>query len=200
MVDSIEMKEWQAKQNHTLLQKNFQKMHSWVYKYKTFCGHKFPNLKKCTYLIVFHFLAHFGCYRYQSEVNSTIIRGIITSSMCLEVAQQQLLQLPLASSQYRDPCHGSDPIVAAAARFRTHFITLCFVYRVKVSNSTTSIPFDASWWLNDTDSSLQQFVNMRWYYVLYCTNTYNNHTRKWKYFRWFIYLQKSNEILYSMLK
>ena len=36
--------------------------------------------------------------------------------------------------------------------------------------------------------------------LLYCTNTYNNHTRKWKYFRWFIYLQKSNEILYSMLK
>ena len=112
----------------------------------------------------FYFLAHFGCYRYQSEVNSTIIRGIITSSMCLEVAQQQLLQLPLASSQYRDPCHGSDP--NAAARFRTHFITLCFVYRVKVSNSTTSIPFDASWWLNDTDSSLQQFVNMRWYTII----------------------------------
>ena len=99
-----------------------------------------------------------------------------------------------------DPCHGSDPIVAAAARFRTHFITLCFVYRVKVSNSTTSIPFDASWWLNDTDSSLQQFVNMRWYYVLYCTNTYNNHTRKWKYFRWFKHIQKSNEVLYSILE
>ena len=45
VVDSIEMKEWQAKQNHTLLQKNFQNMHSWVYKYKPFCGHKFPNFK-----------------------------------------------------------------------------------------------------------------------------------------------------------
>ena len=125
--------------------------------------------------------------------------GASSHHLCLEVAQQ-LLQLPLASSQYRDPCHGSDPIVAAAARFRTHFITLCFVYRVKVSNSTTSIPFDASWWLNDTDSSLQQFVNMRWYYVLYCTNTYNNHTRKWKYFRWFKHIQKSNEVLYSILE
>ena len=124
--------------------------------------------------------------------------GASSHHLCLEVAQQ-LLQLPLASSQYRDPCHGSDPIVAAA-RFRTHFITLCFVYRVKVSNSTTSIPFDASWWLNDTDSSLQQFVNMRWYYVLYCTNTYNNHTRKWKYFRWFKHIQKSNEVLYSILE
>ena len=26
-------------------------------------------------------MAHFGCYQYQSEVNSTIIRGIITSSV-----------------------------------------------------------------------------------------------------------------------
>ena len=148
----------------------------------------------------FYFLAHFGCYWYQSEVNSiTIIRGIITSSMCLEVAQQQLLQLPLASSQYRDPCHGSDPIVAAAARFRTHFITLCFVYRVKVSNSTTSIPFDASWWLNDTDSSLQQFVNMRWYYYIVQIPTTtirgNGNISGGSY-----NLQKSNEILYSMLK
>ena len=98
-----------------------------------------------------------------------------------------------------DPCHGSDLIVAAAARFRTHFITLCFVYRVKVSNSTTSIPFDASWWLNDTDSSLQQFVNMRWYYYIVQIPTTtirgNGNISGGSY-----NLQKSNEILYSMLK
>ena len=109
--------------NHFFTRKVFNK-HGKIHQVTLILKKKYPMIE------LIPFFTHFGHSQDHSEEWH---QGHHLN--CLDVAQ--LLRLPLASSQYIDPCHGLIPPPLLAFALTS---SLCALYRV----SSTSIPFDAS--------------------------------------------------------